>query len=101
MHLLCKESIDTASLASAVSEPNLAAADSSHHIDKSSAFADSPELKEKRTRFLNMIKRLLDEFKMNPNEKDLSEFTPLMYACEHSDIELIDILVNHEGNKRF
>jgi ankyrin repeat protein len=93
LHLLCKESFDAGSisgLSSAPSEPNL--------NESSYQAKPSTEMSVKRTRFIDMIKRLLDEFKMSPNEKDLSEFTPVMYACEHSDVELLDILVNHKGD---
>ncbi len=92
MHLLCKESFDASvtGLTSATSEPNL--------TESSYQNKPSTEASDKRTRFINMVKRLLEEFKMNPNEKDLSEFSPVMYACEHSDVELLDMLVGHNGD---
>ena len=96
LHLLCKESFDnsTVGMTSASSEANLA--DSSHQ--KHQQAAEPNDSNTKRAQFLKMITRLLVEFSMDPNEKDLSDFTPVMYACEHADVELLDTLFRHNGD---
>lgn len=35
---------------------------------------------------------------MDPNEKDLTDVTPFMYACEHENLELIQTLIDHKAN---
>jgi ankyrin repeat protein len=35
---------------------------------------------------------------MDVNLKDSSDFTPVMYACEHNNIELLKLLVQHGGD---
>lgn len=49
--------------------------------------------KRKQENLIRIVHRLLDEFKMVVNIKDQAEFTPLMYACEHTNIDLIKKLL--------
>lgn len=51
------------------------------------------ETEDKEKSVARVVCRLIDEFGMDVNEKDDSEFTPLMYACEHENLDLVDELV--------
>lgn len=78
LHLLCKDSYD----------------DNNYLIENDSI----EKSEEKNLEFIKLINRLLDEFQLDPNETDLSDFTPLMYACEHENLDLIKTLVDHKAN---
>ncbi|CAF0714986.1 unnamed protein product [Brachionus calyciflorus] len=77
LHLLCKDSYD----------------------DTYSLVNDTEEKSQNKNKeFINLINRLLIDFQMDPNEKDSSDFTPLMYACEHENLDLIQILIDYKAN---
>lgn len=65
LHLLCKDPFET-----------------------SSKNKDELEIK-----FVHLIERLINEFKIDVNSKDSTDFTPLMFACEHGNLQLIAKLV--------
>jgi ankyrin repeat protein len=82
LHLLCKDSYDSATLASITSELNLA----------------SNEIKPTKSKLVQIVQKLLVEYKMDPNDQDLAEYSSLMYACEHEDIQLIQTLLEHKAD---
>ncbi|RNA05881.1 ankyrin repeat [Brachionus plicatilis] len=49
-------------------------------------------------KFFKLITMLLEEYKMDCNETDLSACTPFMYACEQQNLELLKILLDHKAN---
>jgi ankyrin repeat protein len=77
LHLLCKDSIETLSFG-----------DNDVKSDK----------KQKHKQLINLIERLLKEFKIDPNCKDIADFTPLMFASEHGDIEVIEKLIEFKAD---
>ena len=76
LHLLCKDSIESLSYDNETKE----------------------ERQEKQARLIGLVERLLLEFKMDPNCKDMAEFTPIMFASEHGDLELIEKLIEHSAD---
>lgn len=46
---------------------------------------------------LREIKKLLDG-KQNPNIKNKTSYTPLMYACMNNDIELVKLLLKYKAD---
>ena len=52
----------------------------------------------KLDKLLELVDRLVVHFNMDVNLKDQAEFTPLMYACEQSSLELIELLCKHGAN---
>lgn len=77
--LLCKDAIDCVS---SVLE------NGTNKVDK----------KEREKKLVNLVERLLKEFKVDPNCKDIAGFTPLMFACEHGHIELIQKLIDFKAD---
>lgn len=70
LHLLCKDSIETA----------LSATNDSYLEHSSKQDELSHEHKEKEKKFINLVNKLLDEpYKMDPNQKDVSNFTPVSF----------------------
>ena len=51
--------------------------------------------KKMSSQLIEIITKLIVRFKMSPNSKDSVGFTPLMYACEYGNIELINLLIKH------
>lgn len=87
LHLLCKDQAEDFSIIKSESEVNLS---------EKQLNSDGTDTLSMKKKYLNFINRLLTEFKMNSNEKDTSDFTPLMYACEHNNLDLVKLL--HESN---
>ena len=85
LHLLCKDQTEELALVSSQSEPNL--------TDETSL-----NILSTKKRYLSLITKLLTEFKMNPNEKDTSDFTPMRYACEHNNLDLVKLLHQNGGD---
>jgi len=56
------------------------------------------EKKEKEKKLVKLVDRLLNEFKVDPNCKDIADFTPLMFASEHGHIELIQKLIDFKAD---
>ncbi len=75
--MLCKDSIE-----------NLSFVENDTKIDK----------KEKQNKLVKLIKRLLTEFKMDPNSRDLADFTPIMFASEHGDMDIIQALIDSKAD---
>lgn len=82
LHLLCKDSYE----------------DNTYSSNSESGQNEQNEENEKNVKFIRFINRLLDECKMDPNEKDSSDSTPLMYACEQQNLELIQTLIDHKAD---
>ena len=59
---------------------------------------DKSDKKEKEKKLVVLVDRLLKEFKVDPNCKDIADFTPLMFASEHGHIELIKKLIDFKAD---
>lgn len=81
LHLLCKDSYEdySAESCSSLNEPPTPGSENKKNISK-------------------FVQRLLDEYKMNVDDVDTAEFTPLMYACEQENIDLVQTLLDHGAN---
>ncbi len=91
LHLLCKDqSEELFSMVVSESEANL-----------SERQKNGTEMTSVKKNYIKLIERLLTEYKMDPNEKDSLDFTPLMYACEHNNLDLVKLLVEHRGDIHF
>ena len=92
LHLLCKDSIEDEDL-TYISEANLA--------EPKTTNLEISEKRETQKKFIEIVHRLLHEFKLDPNLLDSSEFSPIMYACENANIELIKKLMEFKGDTNF
>lgn len=59
---------------------------------------DKSDKKEKEKKLVVLVERLLKDFKVDPNCKDIADFTPLMFASEHGHIELIKKLIDYKAD---
>ena len=98
LHLLCKDSLEPTSCVAmteytSYSNPASLKSDSRNEFD----YKNSSKLINKKmsSQLIEIITKLIVRFKMSPNSKDSVGFTPLMYACEYGNIELINLLIKH------
>ena len=56
---------------------------------------------ELESRLITLVERLIKEFKIDINCKDSTGFTPLMFACEHGNLNLIRKLVELGSNVNY
>lgn len=75
--LLCKDAVD-----------NVSYLENDSKVDK----------KEKEKKLVVLVERLLKEFKVDPNCKDVADFTPVMFASEHGHMELMQKLIDYKAD---